>query len=267
MQSHQFIQSVASLGARAGTVAANHMHPAFSALMKRPNTHDDPSFLRLVTGLPHPITNFVILTNTLDAQAATRAIEPLLQNTFPSAIFFLSNPSAEVAACIQASGFVMQPSLPAMAIDIDALKPTSLSPGLQFKRIEAREADSWADAMTRGYELPPGFEGEIRPTAQNTNVANNTALQYFAILRGGVIIATSTLYLHDGVAGIYCVATISEERKKGLGAHLTAEPLRLAHGLGYRVGVLQASAAGEPVYKKLGFTTYAEMPLFVRIPA
>lgn len=87
MQSHQFIQSVASLGARAGTVAADHMHPVFSALMKGPNTHDDPSFLRLVTGLPHPITNFVILTNTLDAQAATRAIELLLQNTFPSAIF------------------------------------------------------------------------------------------------------------------------------------------------------------------------------------
>ncbi len=61
-------------------------------------------------------------------------------------------------------------------------------------------------------------------------------------------VATSLLYLADGLAGIYCVATLPEDRAKGLGAHTTAEAFRRAHELGYRVGVLQSSPAGHSVH-------------------
>jgi hypothetical protein len=40
-------------------------------------------------------------------------------------------------------------------------------------------------------------------------------------------ITESLICLADEVAGVYCVATIQEERGKGLGSHATAEPLRL----------------------------------------
>ena len=62
------------------------------------------------------------------------------------------------------------------------------------------------------------------------------------------------------------MATLPEERKKGLAAHATAEPLRIARELGYRVGVLQASAEGQPVYHRLGFADFGESPRFVRMP-
>lgn len=47
----------------------------------------------------------------------------------------------------------------------------------------------------------------------------------------------------------------------------TAEPLRIARRLGYRVGVLQSSQTGHPVYLGLGFADAGEVPMFVRMPA
>jgi predicted acetyltransferase len=75
------------------------------------------------------------------------------------------------------------------------------------------------------------------------------------------------VYLHNGVAGIYGVATLPEERGNGLGAHMTAAPLRIARELGYRVGILQASEDGHPVYRRLGFADFGEVPLYLRLQA
>jgi ribosomal protein S18 acetylase RimI-like enzyme len=73
--------------------------------------------------------------------------------------------------------------------------------------------------------------------------------------------------LADGLAGIYCVATLPAERGKGLGAHVTAEALRRAHAMGYRVGILQSSAAGHTIYLRLGFEDKLSVPMFIRMPA
>ena len=65
---------------------------------------------------------------------------------------------------------------------------------------------------------------------------------------------------------MYCVATLKEERGKGLGAHVTAGALRAAEEQGYRVGVLQSSAAGHSIYQALGFSDRGEVHAFVRMP-
>jgi GNAT superfamily N-acetyltransferase len=97
--------------------------------------------------------------------------------------------------------------------------------------------------------------------------APDAPAQFYALLRDERIVGTSMLFLADGLAGIYSVATMAEERGKGIGGYLTAEPLRLAHRVGYRVGVLQSSPAGHPVYLGLGFADVGRVPMFVRMPA
>ncbi len=94
----------------------------------------------------------------------------------------------------------------------------------------------------------------------------DASVQFFVIFKDAKPISTSLLYLHGGLAGIYCVATVPAERGRGLGAHVTAEPLRIAYDLGYRVGVLQSSVAGYPVYKRLGFAGFGGVPLYIHVP-
>ncbi|MDK9710959.1 GNAT family N-acetyltransferase [Acidaminobacter sp.] len=68
-------------------------------------------------------------------------------------------------------------------------------------------------------------------------------------------IAAATMVFSGEAAGIYYVGTVADERGKGLGALMTAVATNAGFELGAEVVVLQASIAGEPVYRRLGFET------------
>lgn len=68
-------------------------------------------------------------------------------------------------------------------------------------------------------------------------------------------IAAATMVYSGEAAGIYYVGTVAEERGKGLGASMTAVATNAGFELGAEVVVLQASIAGEPVYRRLGYET------------
>ncbi|GAB3934211.1 hypothetical protein GCM10027614_06820 [Micromonospora vulcania] len=82
----------------------------------------------------------------------------------------------------------------------------------------------------------------------------------------GRTVATATVSLNSDVAGVFCVATDSGHRRRGIGTALTVAALRLARMAGHRVATLQASGAGRPVYERIGFETVSHYRLF-RFPS
>ncbi len=70
---------------------------------------------------------------------------------------------------------------------------------------------------------------------------------------GDEVAVTGMLVLHAGVAGIYYIATVPDQRRKGYGTAMMHSLLTRAKMQGYAYAVLQASAMGAPVYKRLGF--------------
>lgn len=261
---HDFI---AGLGSTVGAVAARHIEHAFRQLLRGPQVTAEPRFVRLITGEPHPFGNVAIVSDGGDLAGAQAAIEPLVTCGAPAAVLFTGRVSDAVSKRLKTHGFEQHGAMPAMAVEIDALAHTGLPAGYSFTRVGAGEdGAAWARAFAVGYELPQGVAEAFSPSRVGATTACDAPLQFFAVCRDGQMVSTSLVFLADGVAGIYCVSTIPDERGRGLGAYATAEPLRMVRALGYRVGVLQSSPTGYSVYRKLGFADMGDAPLYVRMP-
>jgi GNAT superfamily N-acetyltransferase len=260
--------SIATMGEAIGRISEQHMVTTFRQLMRGPEAMHEDRFMRLMTGEPHPLANFAVLLDPNDVQLTRRATEPLLDGALPSAaIYPVGTVDPAVEAHLEAQGYVLTEQMPAMAIDIDALPETPLPEDYEFLRIHADQAEAWTQALAVGYDLPPRAAWYFSPLSVGVDVAPDASAQFFAVLHEQQIVCTSLLFLADGLAGIYCVATLPEHRRKGLGAHATAEPLRLARDLGFGVGVLQSSEEGYRVYQRLGFTDFGTIPLYTRTPS
>jgi len=142
------------------------------------------------------------------------------------------------------------------------------APCPEWTRIGAgKDASEWSQVLATGYGMPLGLARMFSPEALGADMASDASTQFFGVRHDGQLVATSMLVLSNGLAAIYCVATLPGERGRGLGAYVTAEALRTAHRIGYRVGVLQSSDEGHSVYLALGFADLGWVPMFIRMPA
>lgn len=265
------ISSVAAAGTALGPAIGRHFESTFRCLVGQKGVVSEPSYFRMLSGEAHPLGNLAVFPEPVELAIVRAAMEPMTGLGVPSAVIFSGTnpPSAEVAAHLSERGYVTQGAIPAMGVDIARLKNTSLPAGYELARIgSGPESDEWVQVLAAGYDLPVGLARYFSPAAFGAESTRADApLQFFAIRHAGAMVATSMCFLKDGLAGIYSVSTIPSQRRKGLGEHATAEPLRLAARLGYKVGVLQSSAAGYGVYKKLGFLDFGGLPIYVRVPA
>lgn len=261
------LQSVSAAGNDIGRRATQHMVATFRVLLRGPNVVNEPRFSRLITGEAHPFGNFALVVDPTDARATQDALAPLVSCGAPAALVMAGTTPDSIAESLLKSGFAFAGGMPAMAVDIDALAATKLPAGYEFVQVDgATQGMTWAEAFSDGYELPRPAGIEFGPNTPGREPVTDPNAMFFAIVKDGVMVSTSLVYLCDGLAGVYGVATLPGERGKGLGAHATAEALRRARRLGYRVGILQASEAGHPIYKRLGFADFGSLPLYVRMP-
>jgi hypothetical protein len=247
--------------------AGRHMERVFRTLTAGKGGESKDDYFRWITREAHPLGNVVFQSAESDAASAREAVEPLLAEDLPSAVLFPTGVSVDAANSLIAAGFSDSPAIPAMAVDIERLPPTKLPDGYSFTRVTSgRQGEAWADTLAAGYGLPVGLARRLSPAVIGADMSGDSRTQFFAVVHDERIVATSMLFLDDGLAGIYSVATLQDERGKGIGGYATAQPLRVAHTLGYRVGVLQSSQAGHSVYLGLGFIDVGEVPMFTRTP-
>lgn len=258
--------SIHSLGTRLGPLIEQHIETAFRMALTGEGAHRDDRHVRLITGAPHPFGNFAMMSNPADLDAAADAMKPLCACGAPAAILFAGTIMADMDGLVRENGFHAHDPMPAMAVEINRLPELSLPSGYTFRRVgSGADGVEWARAFAVGYELPHEVGEAFSPAALGVTLDDDAPMQFFAIEHNGQHVATSMLLLHDGLAGIYCVSTVPDHRCKGLGAFATAEALRAANRVGYRVGVLQSSPAGYPVYQRLGFSDHGAVTLYVRM--
>jgi GNAT superfamily N-acetyltransferase len=165
-------------------------------------------------------------------------------------------------------GLGAQPAgeVPGMAIDLAALDDRQ-DPlvGFTIKKVtDAQSQTLWARIAGAGTGFPAAATEALAQIEGRLNDPQyNAQPRYIGYLDGNPV-AASALVLDSGVAGIYAVATLPEARRKGIGRLMTVVPLVEARELGYRVGILQASSMGYPIYQKIGFREVCKFRLYVQ---
>jgi ribosomal protein S18 acetylase RimI-like enzyme len=154
------------------------------------------------------------------------------------------------------SGFSLIEEQPAMAVDLRKLNEDVTTPaGFVIERVPdaatLEEKHGWIRRLGAGRSLGTLLMGLW--TAYGFDP--DSEWQHYVGLLNGEPVAWASLFCATGVAGIYAVGTLPEARGQGLGSAMTLRPLLDARHKGYRVGVLQSSAMGYNMYRRLGFET------------
>ena len=149
-----------------------------------------------------------------------------------------------------------------MAVDLSTLPeevPVPEGFAVERMRDEAGLA-AWVEALGSGFGEGPveaEWVGEMY-----RRLGEDASLRHYLGRLDNDPVATSTLFLGAGVAGIYFVCTVGRARRRGIGAAVTLAALREARDLGYTTGVLGSSEMGYPVYRRLGFEEYCRIGLY-----
>jgi GNAT superfamily N-acetyltransferase len=151
-----------------------------------------------------------------------------------------------------------------MAADLSAL-PERATPLENFtiERVSDEEQlAAWRGTLARGFGEGPVEAEWVSEMYRRLGLGDDGPWRHYLGRLGGEPVATSTLFLGAGVAGVYFVFTAGGARRRGIGAAMTLAPLLEAREIGYRVGVLGSSEMGYPVYRRLGFREYCKIHIY-----
>jgi GNAT superfamily N-acetyltransferase len=171
---------------------------------------------------------------------------------------------ADLRERLLAHGFVDGGGEAGMAADLLALNEDIVPPtGLSVARVSSNEdLGEWTRTLATGFGEGPHEAEWVGAMYHRIGLADATPWRHYLGQLDGRAVATASLFLAAGVAGIYFVFTVPDVRRRGIGAAITLAALRDARGLGCRVGVLGASRMGEPVYRRLGFVTCCSIGIY-----
>jgi GNAT superfamily N-acetyltransferase len=156
-------------------------------------------------------------------------------------------------ALLTPRGFTLEEGPSGMSADLNNLNEAiNLPAGAEIKIVDDEKSmRDCADAILNGYGFPPDWKEATDNFVLGLGL--DTPYRSYVAYWNGKPVSTAAVFFGEEVAGIYTVATVPEARGKGFGAAVTLAPLLDARKMGYRVGILQASKMGFPVYKRLGF--------------
>ena len=220
---------------------------------------EGPEAVRAVSGVPSPGLNVVFRTRFAPDEADARiaaTLAPFRERGLPFS--WLVSPStapADTGERLRAHGLRHGADVPWMTAELAALREGRPAPsGLTI--VEVTDDDTLAQfdrAHARGFGAPEEIARAYTAIYAALDPGPDRPLRHYAGLLYGEPVASASLLLAAGVAGVYGVATAPEARRRGIGNAMTLTCLRTARDLGYRVGTLQASALGLHVYQRVGF--------------
>lgn len=151
----------------------------------------------------------------------------------------------------------------AMSLADCSFKPNNRD-DFQFKQVTSTEdLKKWVDVYVDGYQKPAtGKEATFNRFEQIIHTNQKEYRLYLGLYKREPAVV-GTLFLDGDIAGLYCIATAPDMRRKGLAASYLQNLLHEACGQGASHCILHATEAGKPTYEKLGFQSYCAFQVYL----
>jgi ribosomal protein S18 acetylase RimI-like enzyme len=225
---------------------------------------DQPDLFWVATDTPFPPFNGVVRAR-LQSETLTPTITTILQHFTRRQVpmLWLVAPSTQPA---DLGSYLIEHELrhtgddPGMAIDLDSLpSDLRLPSGFTLEPVDDLSTlRTWC-----GFTDQTIVAEALFAWGQTLGFAADREIIHFLGRLDGRAVATATLVLGGGVAGIYNVMTVPDVQRRGIGALMTVGPLEVARARGYQLGVLQSSQMGYPLYRRLGFKDYCRIAIYL----
>jgi GNAT superfamily N-acetyltransferase len=190
------------------------------------------------------------------ADGVVRQIAMRLDALGIDALWFITPASApELPATLERYGFTYSRDMKSMAIGLSAFSPDpGLPAGIKIREVAGRDdADAWAQVVVASYWPDDDVHRHYGSHLIARDwTADSPRHNYLGWLDGRPV-ATAVLFEGKEAAGIYYVGTLPGARNQGIATAMMQHVLQEAKARGFRIAILNASAAGQPLYRRLGF--------------
>jgi ribosomal protein S18 acetylase RimI-like enzyme len=217
------------------------------------------------SGLPDPQLNGVLRMRGGDLDEAIANVTAQLAGV---PWFWHAGPDSYpgLHADLVARGAAEAAMMPLMTVPLDQVTMPAGPPGLVISELtDPAELGEWVRCYGPSFGIPLEAAGAVEQMEATRADPPGSYLRLAGRI-GGELAGTAALYDRHGVAGIYIVTTPPALRRRGIGTAMTAAALLAGRDRGLRTGILQATHDGEPVYRRMGFTTVGEYRL-MQLPA
>lgn len=229
---------------------------------------DDGRCLRVATGVPSPLFN-PVLRATVEPDEVPELVDEAREwyrrRRLPWSWYVgpASGPG-QVAPELERRAFAKVSEPPGMAADLTRVDDLDPNVPLVVERVADRAAvDAWFSVFGPAFELSRAASSAFRDLIVAGGLDDSAPMRNYIGFVGREPVATGSLVPAAGVGGIYNIATRASRRGRGIGRAMTWALMHEAAALGYHAAILWSTAAGLPVYRRLGFQERVRVPTYL----
>ena len=241
--------------------ASDHQSAGFfrtAAQFPWATVHDEGDVIYGMTGIPLEVFNGATCAR-FDPATADERIEAVL-GTFRRAAIDMSwmvgptSTPTDLLARLEAHGLVLDATEPVLGMTLDGWVSRPPADGIELEWVTDRAAfDVASRVMFAGFGMPDSIFDAFADRFSMT-VLGPGGYQRVVLARiDGQPVSTALGVVIDGVLGIYNVATMPDQQRRGGGTAVTRAVIDDGIARGAVGAMLQSSDAGRPVYERIGF--------------
>ncbi len=212
-------------------------------------------------GIDSPQVNTVYSMAPTDSAIVAGVIDPFAQAEI-AMMWQTDDPN--LGPVLLSYGMMPMPSVTVMHLYAPDLAPT---PEIEVEAVrDLGVLRAWADVAQTVFNMPGSVMNAYFGAYSAIGTGEDAPVQHLIVRKRGVVVATGSYVLAEGVVGLYNIGTVLAYRGRGIASALTGHMVKIAAAAGVDDVVLATSNDAHHLYLRLGFTDCGRLLNYLLVP-